>query len=344
MTDFSDLASLADSITAVASPFRVYLNDLHEKYSPVTEGKTADSPLELASADPAWFGICAAGVDGRIFEVGECDRPFTIQAISKAILFGLALEEHGREFIASKVNVEPIGEAPNAIVLDERTRRPHNPIVNAGAIAITDLIRGETATDRLNKILDTFKRYTGRDHEVNVPVFLSMKAAGARDRAVAHLMVNFGIVGDKIEETLDLYFQQGAIVVTARDLALIAATLANGGINPLTRKRAIEERYARDVICVLLTCGLHDASGEWAYRVGLPAKTGISGGLMALAPGKLGIGTFSPLLDARGNSVRGTRVCEEISRDFGLHLFDFARPDRDLRAWLAGEEESLDGW
>jgi len=160
---------------------------------------------------------------------------------------------------------------------------------------------------------------------------------------MAYLMLNFGMVSDNIDETLDLYFQQCSIMVNARDLAMLAATLANGGINPVTQERAIQEQYVQDVVSVMLTCGMYDASGEWTYRVGMPAKSGVGGGITALVPGQLGIGTFSPLLDAKGNSLRGLKVCEDLSKDFGLHIFNVAKGDRDLEDWTAGRHQ-IDDW
>jgi glutaminase len=343
MSNIGDLQSLASSIRAVTSPLRNYLNDLHEKYQLLSDGAVADYIPELAQAKPEWFGICVVTTDGQVFEVGDCDKLFTIQSISKAFVFGLALEDHGREYVNSKVSVEPTGEAFNAIVLDEATNRPFNPMVNAGAIATADLIKGKNGTERLKRLLEMFKRYTGRDHDVSVPVFLSEKATGYRNRAMAYLMLNFDMVSDKIDDTLDLYFQQCSILVNAKDLAMLAATLANGGINPVTKERAIDEHYVQDVISVMLTCGMYDASGEWCYRIGMPAKSGVGGGITAVVPGKLGIGIFSPPLDAKGNSVRGIKVCEDLSRDFGLHLFNVAQPERELQAWIEGSA-SDDSW
>ena len=343
MSNIGDLQSLASSITAVTSPFRNYLNDLHEKYQSLNDGAVANYIPELALAKPEWFGICVVTAEGQVFEVGDCDQLFTIQSISKAFVFGLALEDHGREYVNSKVSVEPTGEAFNSIVLDEVTNRPYNPMVNAGAIATADLIKGQNGTERLKRLLEMFKRYTGRDHDINVPVFLSEKATGHRNRAMAYLMLNFGMVSEKVDETLDLYFQQCSILVNAKDLAMIAATLANGGLNPVTKERAIDERYVQDVISVMLTCGMYDGSGEWAYRVGIPAKSGVGGGILAVAPGTLGVGTFSPLLDKKGNSARGIKVCEDLSRDFGLHLFNVAKPERNLQQWIEGGSE-VDEW
>jgi len=343
-TERKDLVALASSIQAVASPFRRYLSDLHETYQSLNEGAIADYIPELALAKPEWFGICVATTDGRVFEVGDCAQEFTIQSISKAFVYGLALEDHGREYVNSKVGVEPTGEAFNSIVLDEATNRPYNPMVNAGAIATTDLVAGNGNTERLKRMLDMFRRYTGRSHTVDMPVSLSEKATGYRNRAIAYLMLNFDMVSDRIDETLDLYFQQCSILVTARDLAMMAATLANQGVNPVTGERALDEHYVQDVISVMMTCGMYDYSGEWAYRVGMPAKSGVGGGITALVPSKLGIGTFSPLLDAKGNSIRGIKVCEDLSRDFGLHIFNCAAAEHDLAAWLDGDRSVVDEW
>lgn len=334
MTYFDNLHSLTSSITAITSPFRQYLQELYEKYQPFADGVVANYIPELALADPNWFGIAVVTTDGQIFEVGDSTRLFTSQAISKAFVYGLALEDHGRDYVATKVGLEPTGEAFNAIVLDEKTNRPYNPMVNGGAIAITSLIKGQHPTERLKRILDTFKRYTGHTHDISMPVFLSEKATGHRNRAMAFLMLNVGIMTDDLEETLDLYFQQCSILISARDLAIMAATLANRGVNPVTQERAIDERYVQDVISVMLTCGMYDYSGEWACRVGIPAKSGVGGGLTAVVPGKLGIGVFSPPLDSKGNSLRGIRVCQDFSQDFGLHLFNVARCDRDLNSWI----------
>ncbi|MGD1865352.1 MAG: glutaminase A [Phormidesmis sp.] len=332
-----ELRSLADSITAITSPFRNYLSDLHEKYQPLGAGAVADYIPELAEANPDWFGVCVVTTEGQVYDVGDCEQLFTIQSMSKAFTYGLALEDHGRDYVNSKVSNEPTGEAFNAIVLDEATNRPYNPMVNAGAIATADLIKGKDGTERLKRLLDMFERYTGRSHDVYMPVFLSEKSSGFRNRAIAYLMLNFGMVSDRIDETLDLYFQQCSILVNAKDIAMMAATLANGGINPVTNIRALNEHYVQDVISVMLSCGMYDASGDWACRVGIPAKSGVGGGILATVPSKLGIGTFSPPLDAKGNSVRGIKVCEDLSKDFGLHLFNVAKPAHTLSDWLSGE-------
>ena len=325
----------SEGITHQQSKFNQYLESLYQRYNGVLEGKIPDYIPELALADPQWFGISVVTINGKYFEVGDCSRLFTIQSISKAFIYGLALEDHGRDYVQCKVSVEPTGEAFNSIMLDQSTNRPYNPMVNTGAIATTDLIKGDSPTERLKRVLAMFKRYTGHDHDVNMPVFLSERTTGYRNRAIAYLMLNFGMVTERIEETLDLYFQQCAVMVTARDLAMMSATLANGGVNPVTGERALDERYVQDVVSVMFTCGMYNYSGAWACQVGLPAKSGVGGGITALAPKQLGLGVFSPPLDARGNSVRGVGVCRDLAHDFGLHVFDIAKPTYDLQEFMA---------
>ncbi|WP_374798104.1 MULTISPECIES: glutaminase A [Aerosakkonema] len=345
MAEKHDLKSLASSIQSFASlsPFLSYLTELHEKYQNLNNGAISDRIPELANALPESFGICVVTANGQVFEVGDCKQLFAMHSISKPFVYGLALEDCDREYVSRKVSVKQAGETSNSIVLDDKNKRPYNPIVNAGAIATTDMIKGNGINERLKRILDMFERYTGRKHSVDTATFFSEKGIGNRDRGIAYLMLNFGIVSDKIEETLDLYFQQNSILVNARDLAVMSATLANGGVNPITGQRAVDERYVQDVVSVMHTCGMYDASGEWAYRVGMPAVGGVSGGTIALAPGKLGLGVFSPLVDEENNSVRGIKVCKDLAKDFGLHLFNVTKPERDLKAWIEGGD-SVEGW
>ncbi|WP_225938640.1 glutaminase A [Kovacikia minuta] len=299
------------------------LQELYLKYQPLSEGKLASYIPELAKANPDWFGICIATVDGQIYEVGNSDQLFTIQSISKVFVYGMALEEHGREALLTKVGVEPTGDPFDSIIrLDDYSKRPENPMVNAGAIATTSLIKGNNPTDRLNYLLDMFRHYTGHDMFIDMSVFVSERTTGHRNRAMAHLMRHFGMIDEKIDDALDLYFQQCSVMVNCHDLAVMAATLANRGVNPCTGKRAVAACYIRDILSVMYTCGMYNFAGEWAYKVGLPAKSGVSGGIIAIVPNQLGIAVFSPPLDSRGNSVRGIKVCEDLSRRFELHMFD----------------------
>lgn len=301
------------------------LNDLHCKYKSLQDGAVANYIPELAKVNPDLFSICVVTVDGEVYQVGDDKQLFTIQSISKVFAYGLALEDHGRDYVLTRVGVEPTGDAFNAIILDEQSNRPLNPMVNAGAIATTSLIKGSGPTERLNRMLNMFSRYMGHDVFVDISVFTSERSTGHRNRAMAHLMLNFGMIDRNIEESLDLYFQQCAVMVNCYDLAVMAATLANKGINPITKDRAVDSSYIKDILSVMYTCGMYNFAGEWAYKIGIPAKSGVCGGIIAIVPNKMGIGVFSPRLDARGNSVRGVKVCEEVSQMLGLHLFECSR-------------------
>lgn len=324
-----DRAALAGNPRATTSLVQTYLEELHNKYKPLREGTVADYIPELAKASPEWFSICIVTVAGEVYKVGHYDQEFTIQSASKPFMYGLALEDHGCAYVLTKVGVEPTGEAFNAIILDEQLNRPYNPMVNAGAIAIANLIKGADPTERLNRVFGLFQRYTGRTIRMDASVFVSERVTGHRNRAIAHLMRNFNMIEGNIDETLDLYFQQCALLVNCQDLAVMGATLANNGINPLTGEQAVATQYVKDILSVMYTCGMYNSSGEWAYHVGMPAKSGVGGAIIAVAPGLLGIGVFSPLLDLRGHSMRGVHVCAEISQRFGLHAFDMTT-DRSL--------------
>jgi glutaminase len=302
------------------SPILDYLQELHRRYASDTSGKVADYIPELSKANPDWFGICLATTDGHVYEVGNSDQPFTIQSISKPFAYGIALEDNGRDTMLGKVGVEPTGDAFNSISLDPVTGQPANPMINAGAIATTSLVEGSTSLKKMARILEVFSRYVGHDLSVDEAVYKSEAETGHRNRAISHLLRNFNIIPSDPEVGLDAYFRQCSIKVTCRDLAMMAATLANNGINPVTGKRAILGEYVGNVLGVMTSCGMYDFAGAWIYRVGLPAKSGVGGGIVAVLPGQLGIGIFSPPLDALGNSVRGIKVCEDLSRDLRLHM------------------------
>lgn len=316
-----NLEALTSHMRSLASPLLAVLKELHQKYLPVTEGAVANYIPELAEANPNWFGICVVTVDGDIYTVGDISLDFTIQSIAKPFIYGLAIEDCGRESVLRRVGVEPVFEAFNTVSLDEDTNRPFNPMLNTGAIATTGLIQGVDQTARLNRLISTLSRYAGRTLHSDASVFTSERLTGHRNRAIAHLMLNFGMLDNRIDEILDLYFQQCSVLINCRDLATMAATLANNGTNPLTKQQAIQPEYVHDVLSVMFSCGMYDSSGEWAYRVGLPAKSGVGGGVIAVVPGECGIAVFSPPLDRRGNSVRGVSVCTELARHYGLHIF-----------------------
>jgi glutaminase len=302
-----------------------YLEDLHQEFMPLTDGAVASYIPELLKADPQWFGIALVTVDGHIYQVGTTRQEFTIQSISKAITYGIGLEDSGVDTVLRKIDVEPSGEAFNSISLEPGTGRPRNPMINAGAIAAMAFVRGETADDKLKRILDTYSRYLGHPVRVDDEVYRSEKSTGHRNRAIASMLRNYDILEADEDQLLDLYFKQCSILVNCRDLALIAATLANDGINPVTGVRAIRSEFVPKLLSVMTSCGMYDFSGAWVYEVGMPAKSGVGGGIMAVLPGQLGLAVFSPRLDERGNSARGIAVCKRISRDFGLHVFHAGR-------------------
>jgi len=304
------------------SPILDYLESLRARHAQLAEGAVADYIPELAHVDPDRFGICIATRDGFVYEVGDSRQSFTIQSISKPLTYGLALEQHGEDAVLAKIGVEASGDAFNAISLRPHTGAPLNPLINAGAIAACGLVPGATVGQKTDSILDAYSRYAGRPLDVDETVYASESRTGHRNRAIGWMLRNFSILSDDPTPTLEAYFRQCAIRVTCRDLALIGATLANGGVNPVTGIRAIAEEYVQDVLSVMATCGMYDYSGEWLYRTGLPAKSGVGGGILAVQPGRIGIGVYSPRLDAQGNSVRGIAVCRELATDLGLHLFE----------------------
>ncbi|MEO1249276.1 MAG: glutaminase A, partial [Pseudomonadota bacterium] len=298
-----------------------YLRAIHQRIAQDTSGQVASYIPELAKADPSKFGIAIATVDGQVYTVGDTDVAFSIQSVSKPFVYGYALATYGREEVLKNVGVEPTGEAFNSIVLDEVSNRPFNPMVNAGAIAAAEMIRGVTLPDRIGTLRRIFEAYTGGALEIDEAVFNSEKKTGHRNRAIAYMMLNTGMLAREPEEVLDIYFRQCSIEVTCRDLAVMAATLANGGANPLTGEQALPEQYIADVLTVMNSCGMYNYAGQWSYEVGLPAKSGVSGGIIAVVPGQMGIGVYSPPLDSHGNSIRGIEVCRDISKRFGLHVF-----------------------
>lgn len=307
------------------APIQSFLDSLYHKYRDLDEGQVASYIPELAKADPHWFAISVVTTDGQVFQVGDVGQQFTIQSISKVFVYGMALEDWGRDRLLQKVGVEPTGDPFNShIRLDETSHRPDNPMINAGAIATTSLIKGDNPTDRLNRLLAMFRRYVGREVYVDISTFLSERATGHRNRAMAHLMLNFGMLNGDLEEALDLYYQQCALLVTCQDLATMAAALANQGRHPVTGEQVVEPEYVRDILSVMYTCGMYNFAGEWAFRVGIPAKSGVSGGIIAVVPNQAGIAVFSPPLDSHGNSVRGLKVFEALSQKYGFHMFDLS--------------------
>lgn len=317
------------------------LRALLAEIAPQDGGAVASYIPELASADPEPFGIAMATMDGHLYDAGDAHLPFTIQSISKPFVYALALADHGLESVLERVGAEPSGEAFNAISLEEGTGRPPNPMVNAGAILTTSLVRAGDAEERFARIHACLSAFAGRELQVDEAVFASELASAHRNRALAHLMVGMGALQADVEETIEVYCRQCAISVTARDLAMMAATLAGGGLDPVSGAVVVDEPIAVGALSVMATCGMYDFSGEWLLRVGLPAKSGVAGGLIAAGPAEFGIGVFSPRLDEHGNSVRGVLVARALAERFQLHLMH--HPGRSAPSVWAEEVEEAPG-
>ncbi|MET0547154.1 MAG: glutaminase A, partial [Caulobacterales bacterium] len=294
---------------------------LYARHRPNQSGQLASYIPELSAVDPDQFALAFATTDGFVYEVGDTGALFTIQSVSKAIIYALALEDHGREEVLRHIGVEPSGEAFNSITFDERNNRPFNPMVNAGAIAAAELLRGDTPEARRQAMLDLFERFAGRALDMDEAVYLSEKETGHRNRAIAYMMLNSGMIRRDPEDILDLYFRQCSMLVNCQDLAIMGATLANDGVNPVTKARALDDEYVHDVLTVMNTCGMYNYAGQWSYEVGMPAKSGVAGSILAVIPGQAGIAIFSPPIDENGNSVRGVEACKRVADEFGLHVF-----------------------
>lgn len=295
---------------------------VHRELRDHVEGEVASYIPEPAKVEPDQFGLSIATLDGHTYRTGDAEVAFTIQSISKPFVYGLALDDHRADHVLERVGVEPSGDAFNSIVMDERNNRPLNPMVNAGAIACAAMVKGTGPEERRQRVLDTFARYARRPLTLDWSVAESERRTGHRNRAIAYLELSTGMIDELVDEHLDLYFEQCSILVTAEDLAMMAATLANGGVNPRTRERALKAENVSKVLSVMATCGMYDWSGEWMYRIGLPAKSGVGGGIIAVLPGQMGLGTFSPRLDEFGNSTRGVMACEAVADALNLHLLD----------------------
>ncbi len=295
------------------------LRQIHEATETEMSGRVSTYLPGLAAADPRLFGIAVASLDGNVYTAGDARECFTIQSVSKPFVFALALAELGLDAVLARVGTEPSGEAFNSISLEHDTGRPDNPMVNAGAIVTSSLVSGDPAEkwERIRRVLSAF---AGRRLEVDEQMYRAESEHGDRNRALAYLMRSAGsLVGDA-DAIAEVYFRQCSLVVDCVDLAMMAATLGNGGVNPATGKQVVPGQVAEHVLTVMATCGMYDYAGEWMLRVGLPAKSGISGCLAVSSPAQLGLAAYSPRLDHRGNSVRAIAAAEEISQRFELHL------------------------
>jgi len=299
------------------------LNQVHSLYKDLKEGANADYIPELDKVDPELFGVTVATVDGKVFGVGDDKFEFSIQSISKVFTLALVMEERGPEEILEKLGVEPTGMPFNSVFAVEfQPTHVGNPLVNAGAIATTSLVSGSDENEKWNKILDFYSRAAGSKLRILDDVYQSEAATNTRNQALARLLQSYGKMYDDPSTAVDIYTKQCSVGVNARQLAVMGATLASGGINPLTGDRVVKEENVPEILAVMLMAGMYDYSGTWAYLTGLPAKSGVGGGIVAIVPGKGAIAAFSPRLDKAGNSIRAQKAIALLSREADLNIFN----------------------
>lgn len=316
-----DTQICCDSPVALTHPLASRVRAVHNRLSDVSHGAVANYIPALASADPSMFALALATTDGRRYDAGDVDELVTIQSVSKPFVYALALADSGADAVLARIGTEPTGDAFNAVTLESGTGRPLNPMVNAGAIEAACLVAGSSVEEKTERIVAGLSAFAGRDLTVDADVLRSESETGDRNRALAYLMQGAGALSLPVEDALAVYFAQCSILVTAADLAVMAATLAAGGRNPVTGSTVVPEAVIGPTLSVMATCGMYDAAGTWLFNVGLPAKSGVSGGVLAVLPGQFGLGTISPLLDAQGNSVRGVLAVQDLSRELGMHMF-----------------------
>ncbi|WP_037080104.1 glutaminase [Neorhizobium vignae] len=300
------------------------VDEIHAKLTPrLGEGKVADYIPQLAHVDPKKFGMAIIGVDGQVFKAGDCDEPFSIQSVSKVFTLTLALGKHG-ETTWNRVGREPSGSAFNSIVqLEHEEGKPRNPFINAGAIAVSDLVlAGHTPREAIGEIV-RFVRYLADDDSIAIDpeVAKSEQATGFRNFALANFMRSFGKLDHPVEHVLGVYFHHCALAMTCTQLAKAGLFLAASGRNPLTGHTVVSKQRARRINALMLTCGHYDGSGDFAYRVGLPGKSGVGGGIMAVAPGKASVAVWSPGLNHNGNSLLGSLALEMLATRTGWSVF-----------------------
>ena len=301
--------------------------EAHARFGPVAEGRNSEVYPALARVPSELFGICVAGTTGKLFTAGECEHPFSIMSVSKPFVFALMCDAIGQEEVRTRIGVNATGLPFNSVTAIEQSRDGRtNPMVNSGAIATTSLTPGAMFEEQWRFLHDGLSRFAGRELPMNDEVLESALETNIRNRALAQLLENYGRVYMAPLDAVRLYTMQCSLNVTARDLAVMGATLADGGVNPVTRERVVSVSSCKHALAVMATAGLYETSGDWLYDIGLPGKSGIGGGIVMVSPGKGGLGTFAPPLDAAGNSVRGQLAAQFLSEELGLSLFA-SKPD-----------------
>jgi glutaminase len=294
------------------------LDAAYAKYNYLHEGKNADYIPALAKVDPDIYGIALVTVDGQVYTKGDIKSEVSIQSISKVFTMALVMEESGLDSIVNNMGVDATGQAFNSIVAIEQYKGAEmNALVNPGAITATSMVQGSSREEIWKKILAIYSDFAGRPLSVNQEVFKSEAETNQRNQAIAMLMFAYGRIKANPLQATDIYTEQCSVSVNAKDLALMAATLANGGKNPVTGKQLVKTGNIPEILAVMATAGLYDDSGKWLYATGLPAKSGVGGGIIAVSPGKFGIAVISPPLDTAGNSVKAQKTIADISNALG---------------------------
>ena len=309
--------------TTGGSEYKDSLSGAHKKYKGLKEGKNADYIPALDKVPSELFGIALVTVDGKVYTEGDIDKLFAIESISKVFTLANVLQESGEKQITETVGVDATGDVFNSIIAVEKHKgKLMNPFVNPGAIATTSMVKGKNADEVWNKIIGIHSAFAGRPLDVNQEVYKSESETNQRNQAIGKLMQAYEIIKTNPEQATDLYTRQCSINVNTKDLATMAATLANGGFNPVTRTKVVEQKHVKSILAVMSTAGLYDTTGEWLFKTGLPAKSGVGGGVIAVVPGKFGIAAFSPRLDEAGNSVRAQRAIEYIVEKLQANPYD----------------------
>lgn len=298
------------------------LQDAHRQFRSNTDGENSNVYPALESVSRDLFGICMVGTDGRVFGVGDIEHPFSIMSVSKPFVFALVCQELGPDELRAKIGVNATGLPFNSLTAVETSATGRtNPMVNAGAIATTSLVPGANGAAKWRFLHEGLSRFAGRTLQLNQEVFASATETNYRNRSIAWLLeTRSSIYCDPLLAT-DLYTRQCSLNVSAKDLAVMGATLADGGVNPITRERVVDPIVCHYALAVMTVAGMYETSGDWLYEIGLPGKSGIGGGIVTVSPGKGGLGTFAPPLDAAGNSVKGQLVARYLSRRLGMDLF-----------------------
>jgi glutaminase len=296
--------------------------EAYERFRSDRSGERSQVYPALARAPAGLFGICVAAASGEVYEAGDDDVPFSIMSVAKPFVFALVCAALGAEETRRRIGVNATGLPFNSLTAVEQSPDGRtNPMVNPGAIATTSFVPGATPEEKWRFVCDGLERFAGRSLALDEEMYASASATNHRNRGIARLLQDLGLLGADPDEAVDLYTRQSSLSVTAKDLAVMGATLADGGVNPLTRVRAVDAETCRHTLAVMASAGLYETSGDWLYDVGLPGKSGIGGGIVTVSPGKGGLGTFAPLLDRAGNSVKGRLASRFLADRLGLDLF-----------------------